>query len=256
MTDTASSEDLRLLVEAGLARGMNVVEFGCGSGALARLLARTVGPSGRVLGLDVSAFSVARARDLAAQEKLGNVLFEVADARDSRVASDFADVCLARHLLGWVPDPERVVKEMARVARPGGIVAVFEGDEGLVVYEPEPPALTELRNLLARQRLEAGGSRLVGRSLYRLLTQAGLANVRIVALTCNSTQPEWSASRDPASHTALLARAVDDLVEKGNLSREEAARYYRALEEVTKNPLSFVFVCSFFAHGRRPLRCA
>ncbi len=256
MAEAIGGEDLRLLTEAGLARGMNVVEFGCGAGALSRLMARAVGPAGRVLGLDLSAFNVARSREIAAQGKLDNAIFEVADPRATKVATGFADLCVARHLLGKVPDAERVVREMTRVTRPGGVVAVFDTDEGLTIFEPEPPTVTELRNLLTRERLASGGNLTVGRSLYRLLTDAGLGGVRVVLLTSNSTEPEWPITRGPASRLAVLARAVDNLTEEGKLTREEAAHYHRAIEELTKNPKSFICATDFFAHGRRPLRCA
>lgn len=256
MTDVGGSLVVHLLFQAGLGRGATVVEFGSGAGALCRLLAREVGPDGRVLGLDPSAFSVARARELSAQERLENLSFEVADLGDTHLPWDCADVCLARESLGSVSSPERITREMTRIVRPSGVIAAFESDEGLVVYEPEPPALAELRDLLARERLAGGGRPISGRSLYRLLSQAGLADVRVVALTSNSTELEWSKTRDPANHTALLLQAVDRLVEKGTLSKEEGARYGRALDEITGNPLSFVFVCGFFAYGRRPLRCA
>jgi ubiquinone/menaquinone biosynthesis C-methylase UbiE len=256
VNDDPGPGDVRLLAETGLGRGSNVVEFGCGSGALSRLLARAVGPAGRVLGLDLSAFNVARARELASEERLDNALFEVADLRQTRAATDYADVTVARNVLGHVSAPELVVKEMLRVTRPSGVVAALDADEGLVVYEPEPPVLAELRDVLARDRMAEGGNQYVGRSLYRLLAEAGLAGVRAVALPSNSTDPEWSTTRDPASHTAVLARAVDGLVERGKLSAEEASRYQRALHEVTHNPAGFIFVCSFFVWGRKPLRCA
>lgn len=256
MAEDTGGEELRLLTEAGLARGTTVVDIGCGSGALSRLIARAVGPAGRVLGLDSSAFNVARSREIAAQEKLDNAIFEVADPGETRVAPGFADLCVAHYLLGRVLDPERVVKEMARVTRPGGVVAVFDTDEGLTVFEPEPPGVTKLRSLLARERLAAGGSLTVGRSLYRLLSEAGLSGVRVVLLTSNSTEPGWSATRDPASRVGVLARAVRSLTEEGKLNREESARYHRALDEVTKSQLGFICATDFFAHGRRPLRCA
>jgi ubiquinone/menaquinone biosynthesis C-methylase UbiE len=252
----ADREVLRLLTQAGLGRGLDVVEFGCGSGSLTRLLAQAVGPAGRVLGLDLAAFSVARARELAAQENLDNVTFQVADLTGSRLSSDYADLCLARQALGSASSPEMVIREMTRVVRPGGLVAVFEGDDDLIVYEPEPPFLGELRDALARDRLAGGGSRVAGRSLYRLLSLAGLAGVRVVALTFNSTEPDWPAAPEYSRPPALLIQAVGRLVEKGRLSRDEGARYGRGFEELAGNPLSFVFACSFFAYGRRPLRCA
>lgn len=254
----AGSEDgdLRLLSEIGLTRGMNLVEFGCGSGSFARLAAAAVGSSGHVVGVDLSAFNVARARELSARDHLANVSFEVSDAVRTGLAADFADFCVARGLLGHVPSPGAVVKEMARVARPGGTVAVWDLDEGLVLYEPEPPAVAELRALIARDRLSAGGNRLLGRALFRLLSEAGLESVRVSVSVANSTEPDAPPPGGPAGHTAFLARAAGALAEMGAISREDQARFERALDEVARNPLGFALVGRFFAHGRKPLRCA
>ncbi len=250
------SDELGLLRGAGLRSGMSVVEFGCGVGALARQIARAVGPGGRVLGVDGSAFNVARARELALQEKLDNASFEVADPVSGKLIPECADMCVSREFLGRVSDPGAAVREMVRVARPGGIVVALEPDEGLVVYEPEPPALAELRDLLARRRLALGGNWMIGRSLYRFFAQAGLVSVRVAVLTSNSTDPEWANARDPSNHGDLLRKAVDDLVASGGCTPEKAGVYYRALDEVGRNPLAFVLVSRFFAYGTRPLRCA
>lgn len=249
------SDELRLLTQVGLARGMNVVDFGCGSGAFSRLVARAVGPAGRVLGLDASAFNVARSRELAGQEKLDNTTFEVASPAETRVASDFADLTVADHLLGRVPEPALIVKEMARVTRPGGVVAVFDDDECLTVFEPQPPVVTELRNVLARVG-PSGAYAGIGRHLFRLLSEAGLSGVRVTIKTINSTEPEWSDKVELTGHVGLLARALDQAAEGDRVPAEDAGRYRRALEDLIKNPPGFVSVASFFAFGRRPLRCA
>jgi len=252
----AQQVDLRVLVEAGLGRRATVVEWGCGVGEFARLLSRFVGPEGRVIGVDTSAFAITRARELASQEGLENLTFEVGSLCRSRLAPDLAHACVARQVLGRIDAPEEVVKEMVRVASPGGIVAVADDDEGLAVYDPEPHALAELRALLARRRLAMGGSKAAGRSLFRLLFGAGLEGVRVVVSTANSTDPEWSQTRDPAGWLAELSKVVRDLVDENAATPEEAARYGRAVQELLKNPQSFVCVSRLVAYGRRPLRCA
>lgn len=252
----ALKEDLQLLVRAGLAGGMTVVEFGCSTGRFAREVARVVGSSGRVIGVDSSAFNISRARELAAQEALENVVLEVSDERATLLRSDSADACVARHLLSHTARPDEVIREMTRVVAPGGLVAVLEADEGLAVYEPEPPALADLRSLLVRSRVSGEGSALMGRSLYRLLRGAGLEGVRVIARTANSTEFQTPPGPERMSHPVALTRAVEAFVEKGDLTREQASRYLKSLEEVTRDPSTFIFVCEFFALGRKPLRCA
>jgi len=247
---------IALLSSVGLHPNVRVVEFGCATGAFTRELAKAVGPSGLVHGIDPSAFNIARARELTRPDGLQNMLFAVASPARTGLAADSADLVVADHLLGRVSDPGEVVAEMVRVLRPGGTAAVFDDDEGLVVYEPEPPALTELRTLLARKRHESGEGLMVGRCLYRFLREAGLQEVTVVARTFNSTEMEPRERAQRMNHLAALAQTVDSLRETGAIPAADSARYHRALEEVASNPLEFIFVCGFFAHGTKPLRCA
>jgi len=133
---------------------------------------------------------------------------------------------------------------------------VFDDDEGLVIYEPEPPALAELRALLARKRHDSGGRVMIGRSLYRLLLEAGLQEVTVIAQTFNTTQVKPQERPRRMNHLSALTRSLAALEDSGAVSKADAARYRRALEEVAANPLGFAFACSFFACGRKPLRCA
>jgi ubiquinone/menaquinone biosynthesis C-methylase UbiE len=84
------------------------------------LLADRVGSQGRVVGLDADPSLVAMARELVADRALGNVEILVGDARHTGLDSGSFDVVHARTLLINVPEPEQVVREMVRLAKPGG----------------------------------------------------------------------------------------------------------------------------------------
>src|SRR6185369_7886577 len=69
----------RVLRQAGLRRGMRVADFGCGIGAVTRMLAKMVGPKGTVTGIDVSEAQLQQASELCAGEGLTNTSFHKAD---------------------------------------------------------------------------------------------------------------------------------------------------------------------------------
>lgn len=261
--DGSVRSDLEYLVQLGLVRGARVVELGCGTGTLSRELAAVVGPSGAVCGVDTAAFNVARARELGVQAGQPHASYEVADLAATGLAADFADLVLARGLLGRVTRPPAVVREMVRITRPGGVVVLIDEDEGLVTYQPEPPALTELRALLGERSREAGFEPDVGRHLFSYLVGVGLEEVRVVPRA-------WVACREPLASTAAevprdlnrghygdcLSRKVDLLAENGLLSRDETRRFRKALEEIWSAASYFMFSCDFVAWGTKPLRCA
>src|SRR6185369_14027859 len=70
----------RILLEAGLKPGMHVADFGCGVGAVTRMLGEMVGPSGRVTGIDVHKPQLEEAARICKQAGLNNTSFVEADA--------------------------------------------------------------------------------------------------------------------------------------------------------------------------------
>jgi demethylmenaquinone methyltransferase / 2-methoxy-6-polyprenyl-1,4-benzoquinol methylase len=108
----------------GLRPGMRAVDVACGSGALTSELTKRVGPTGRVLGVDVSTEMLRRA----ARRRTAGVrpVYEVGDALDLPIPDAEADATTIAFGLRNVADYRRCLAEMARVTRPGGRVVVLE----------------------------------------------------------------------------------------------------------------------------------
>jgi ubiquinone/menaquinone biosynthesis C-methylase UbiE len=102
-----------------------VLEVGCGTGVLTRVLARREGV-GRVIGTDLAPSLVSRAT--VASSGVENLSFQVADARDLPFDDESFDAVVMDSVLVHVPGPERAVTEVSRVLRPTGVCAAFEGD--------------------------------------------------------------------------------------------------------------------------------
>jgi SAM-dependent methyltransferase len=102
-----------------------VLEVGCGTGAISRRLA-TVPGVGEVVGVDPSTGLLDRARSLAAD--MPRVSFREADGRALPFEDETFDVVVTHTVVSHVPEPERLVAEVARVLRRGGSAAFFDGD--------------------------------------------------------------------------------------------------------------------------------
>jgi len=100
--------------------GERVLEVGVGTG----LSLPTYPPGCHVTGIDISAEMLGRARERAAREGLDKVRLEEMDARELRFGEGVFDRVLAPYVISVVPEPERVMAEIARVCRPGGTVVV------------------------------------------------------------------------------------------------------------------------------------
>jgi arsenite methyltransferase len=155
---------------AGLKPGEVVVDIGSGGGLDSFLAARQVGPSGHVIGVDMTVPMLERARASAAKAGLTNVEFRQGHAEALPVDSDSVDVVLSNCVINLVEDKGHVFREIYRVLRPGGHLEVSD----MVTSGVIPP---DLRGLA-----EQWGSCVLGalpeQEYLDLIAQAGFSEVR------------------------------------------------------------------------------
>jgi ubiquinone/menaquinone biosynthesis C-methylase UbiE len=113
-----------LLDRLGIQTGWSAIDMGCGPQGILDHLSSRVGASGRVVGLESDASSIALARGLVANRGLANVAFVQGDARHTGLPRESFDLAHERLVLINVPHPEQIVSEMVALVRPGGIVAL------------------------------------------------------------------------------------------------------------------------------------
>lgn len=112
-----------------------VIDLGCGTGVAARAIARRHGFSGRVLGIDLSPALAQKAAQLAANEGLDSrVEFRSGDSRKLDLADGTFDAVVAHTLVSHVDDPLAVLREAARLVRPGGMIGIFDGDYASITF--------------------------------------------------------------------------------------------------------------------------
>jgi len=103
--------------------GERVLDVACGTGLVSFRAAQTVGPTGAVVGTDISGQMVETARRIAAERGIDNARFERADAEALPFADRAFDAAVCALGLMYVPDPIKALAEMRRVLRPGGRAA-------------------------------------------------------------------------------------------------------------------------------------
>ena len=114
----------KLVELAGIAPGQRVLDVGCGPGALTTALAERVGAE-NVSAVDPSAPFVAAAR-----ERNPGADVREAAAEQLPFGDDDFDAALAQLVVHFMADPRQGIREMARVTRPGGVVAASVWDHG------------------------------------------------------------------------------------------------------------------------------
>ena len=166
-----------------VAPGSRVLEVGSGLGLLALEVA-SAAAGVHLVGVEISAAQIAAA------PSHPRVTFTQGDAHGLDYADASFDLVYARYLLEHVADPDLVLREMRRVAKPGGRVGVCENDVSLLRFDPPCPAFDRAWDVFTRFQATLGGDGLIGRRLYRLFQTAGFTGIEL------SVQPEvhWHGS--------------------------------------------------------------
>ncbi|WP_318011394.1 methyltransferase domain-containing protein [Actinotalea sp. M2MS4P-6] len=171
---TAADSAAYLLPE--LRPGQRLLDVGCGPGTITLDLARAVAP-GEVVGVDASDAVLAEARLLAdAAGDVPGLSFRAADAMALPFPDASFDVVHAHQVLQHLPDPVRALREMRRVVRPGGLVAVRDVDYATMTWAPASEGLAEWRELYREVANADGGEPDAGRYLAGWALQAGFAS--------------------------------------------------------------------------------
>lgn len=222
-------------------RGERVLEVGCGTGVVLRDLVPRVGPRGAVVGVDASRTILATARRLCKTNR--RITLRHAHGARLPFGADTFDTALAVTVILHVADPLGVVREMARVTRPGGRVGLQDQDFGMLgVTHPDRELTDRILGGVVRHLYEEPYS---GRRLPGLLREAGLERVRVLTDFFQDTTLEpWTKT--------FLERRAEYAVRFGIV---DAATAQKWLDGFTLRVAegSFVFTMTYFgAVGVKP----
>jgi arsenite methyltransferase len=187
---------------AALRPGERVLDLGSGAGFDAFLAARQVGTQGSVIGVDMTAEMIAKARRNAAKIDVTNVEFRLGEIEHLPVADGSVDVIMSNCVINLSPDKPAVFRDAFRVLAPGGRLAISD----IVALAPLPAALA---TDLATYTGCVAGAALV-RDLERMLIDAGFHDVRIdVKAESRALVSDWMPGRRAEDYVAsALIQAV------------------------------------------------
>jgi ubiquinone/menaquinone biosynthesis C-methylase UbiE len=225
-----------------LDRAGSVLDMGCGTGAVARVVARRAGFSGRVSGVDLSAYLVEAAERLAREEGIA----ERAEFRSGNVANlEFGDATfdavIAHTLLSHVDDACAVLAEAARVAKPGGMIGIFDGDYASLTFDHTDPVKGKgydeaiIGALVTNPR--------VMRQMPKLLRAAGLELV--------ATFPYVLAEVGTANFWWSAIEAYRRLIPKSSVMTEDEADAWAAALRSDSEAGVFFGSCNYYAYIAR-----
>jgi arsenite methyltransferase len=181
---------------ATLRPGEVVLDLGSGAGVDCFLAADRVGPTGRVIGVDMTPEMVARARSLARSTGVANVEFRLGELEHLPLADSSVDVVVSNCVINLVPDKSQVYREAFRVLRPGGRLSVAD----IVATRPVPD---EVRRDPARWASCSSGA-LSRAELADELRSAGFEGIEVIV-------PERVPGADPGTGPSDLGTVPGDV---------------------------------------------
>jgi len=158
--------------------GHRVLDVGCGTGLHSQLLAHLVGKNGSVTGIDYSDLMVTSAQKRADRSGL-SLEYRKGDANGLEFADNSFDRVWSMALLQHLESPSKAVAEMARVAKPGGLVCSLEHDWETLVIDATDHGTAQKITGLHCDSIRAGR---VGRQVPRLFRESGLSQVTVTGM--------------------------------------------------------------------------
>jgi SAM-dependent methyltransferase len=197
-----------------LVPGQRLLDVGSGPGTITAELAQLVAP-GPTTAVELSQSAADVTRAGLADLGVNGVEVVVGDVHSLEFADNSFDVVHAHQVLQHVADPVAALREMARVTRPGGLIAARDSDYAAFAWYPEIPELTrwlELYDVAARAN---GGEPNAGRRLGAWAHAAGLVGAEVTTSTWSFTTPEdrayWGGMwADRILHSALTDQLLHD----------------------------------------------
>ncbi|WP_455835830.1 methyltransferase domain-containing protein [Pseudarthrobacter siccitolerans] len=208
-----TAENSAAFVLPHLTPGTDLLDVGCGPGSITCDFAGLVSP-GKVIGLDRSPDIIAQAEALAVEREVANVEFVAGNIYDLPFEDESFDVVHAHQVLQHLTDPVEALREMRRVAKPGGIVAVRDADFHGMSWYPAIPELDEWMELYQRIARRNGAEPDAGRRLVSWAQSAGFTDVAPTSsnwLYATGQQRRWQARvwGERVLHSAFAEQALE-----------------------------------------------
>lgn len=232
--------------------GQTLLDVGCGPGTVTIDLADRVSP-GRVTGIDREASVIHQAEVLLNRRRTTNVRFLTGDVYGMEFADASFDVVHAHQLLQHLTNPVAALKEMYRVLRPEGIVAVRDGDYGTFAWAPADPLLDRWLEIYRQITKHNGGEANAGRYLPRWVQAAGFCDVRVTSSTWTFADPDsrdWWGSM--WADRVRLSSYADQAIQYGLADRGELDAIGDAWRRWAAQPDAIFVTVSAEVVARRP----
>jgi ubiquinone/menaquinone biosynthesis C-methylase UbiE len=199
-----------------LKEGMNVLDVGCGTGAISKDVAKIVGPSGTVVGIDnTESFIISGKqsyRETTNLTLLNLDLFEYQDVEKF-------DLIISARVLQWLSNPKEALMKMKSLLKPKGLISILDYNHTALEWIPAPPESMKIYyQTFLKWRADSGINNRIIEEVPRLMSEVGFHSIEIF----NSDEYYTRDRSDFASKVGIWSKVAGSkqMVEEGYLKEE------------------------------------
>ncbi len=234
----------RVYQQMGVGPGSWVLDVGCGVGVDTIPLAQIVGPTGKVVGIDIDEATIAEAQRRAEEAGVSAwTEHRVADAAHIPFDDDTFDACHSERLFMHLTNPDEILDEIIRVTKPGGRIVTIDPDGASGSWDTEEVGierkLIPIWNLLQENPF-------AGRQAFRLFKKHGLVDVAVDIV------PSYGHNLEMARYIVKIDDMIERGLELGIVTQEEVDRFNASVEQAAAMDAFFAYFCMITTIGRKP----
>jgi ubiquinone/menaquinone biosynthesis C-methylase UbiE len=161
-----------------LQQGWQVLDVGCGTGAISKGIALKVGPTGYVTGIDNTAYFIKSGKETYADVENLDLIHTDLFAYKPEIKYD---LIVAARVLQWLNNPLEAIIKLKSMLKPGGILSILDYNHEALEWQPQPPvSMSRFYATFLRWRSDAGMSNQMADELEQLFADAGLSDIEIL----------------------------------------------------------------------------
>ncbi len=222
-----------VFVRAGIGPGMRVLDVGCGAGDVSFLLARIVGPSGAIVGVDRSEDAVAMANARAQAMGLAQVSFSQSECEEISLDQP-VDAAVGRFVLMYSSEPSIALRRVAANVRAGGIVAFQEMNVAEAKSFPYVDLFEQSMRWIIETLDREKVKNLMGLGLYRTFVEAGLPPPQMIM----GARVEGSSDSLGYQIVAQVVKSLLPVMEKLGIANEKEVQIETLAQRLRDEVLS------------------
>lgn len=240
-------KEARALAWFGLRDGMSVLELGSGPGFVTEQLLALL-PNSPITCVEVDLTLLDQAKQYLHGKAGQRVQFVEASVMDTQLEENQYDFAYARLLFQHLKEPIGAAKEIWRVLKPGGKLAIYDIDDEIFgLFQPPIPEFASVIEAFGQAQAQRGGNRHIGSELWRIFKAAGFGNLDLEALASHSADIGVESFLQHVDPDRMLS-----LVERGLLSKQDLEAFRVALARFSALPDAYTLWLSLMMCGEKP----